>query len=327
MNVREARVILGIDENASKEEAKKAFRNLAKKCHPDINKEPGAEEEFKRIGEAFQVVETGIPSTREEQQQANPFGAAGAWGFSIEDLFNNLSGSSPRAPRVKIQAQDISLKETLTFKESVLGCNKTITYSRNSRCTPCSGAGQKTLDNGCDVCRGSGRIRTQQGNTIMERGCHKCHGKLNYAKCEECNGKGFVKAEATISVNLPAGVIEGSALNLGPRGNYAGDAFGGEQNTALLLHLHVLPQEGLSIKEADVLFDLNISLLEAFKGCEKTVPTIDGDKEIQLPKLIKNKEEVILPNLGVSRRGKQIVIVNVSYPEKVESLMELLEKE
>jgi molecular chaperone DnaJ len=320
MNSREAHQILGVSEGSDKEVVKKAFRKLAAKYHPDVNKDPGAEEQFKKINQAWQVIENPPP------EPTSPFGSgwqSAGFNINLNDLFGGSNGTS----RKKIIAQDITLQQTLSFREAALGCVKEIIYSHNVRCIACDGAGQKTLDNGCDVCRGAGKIRSQNGNTIVERACHKCRGKLNYEDCSKCHSNGYTKTETTISVNIPPGAVEGSILNLGSRGNYFGSLFGMEQNSNLALHIHVIPQAGLLFRENDVVCSVPISLLEALEGTTKIIPTIDGDKEINIPKLIRHKEEISLPNLGVGRKGKQIAVVQISYPENVSKLIEALKEE
>lgn len=325
MNVKEAYKVLGLEETASKDDAKKAFRKLAAKYHPDVNKDTSAENEFKKINEAHQVVESGQPSTREEQQANGVGWQPTNWASGVEDFFNHFG--SQRSTQRRIFAQDITLQQTLSFKESVIGCIKDITYKHNIKCNTCNGSGEKIVDNGCEICHGAGRVETQRGNTIITSMCAKCRGKASHEACNVCQSNGFVNTETTVSVNIPPGATEKSILNLGPRGNYAGTVFGADQYSKLSLTIHVKPQAGLSIINNDVICEVKVSLLEAFKGCLKSVSTIDGKKEINIPKLVKNKEEVILPNLGIARKGNQRVIVYVNYPNNIEPLIEILDKE
>jgi molecular chaperone DnaJ len=219
------------------------------------------------------------------------------------------------------------LQQTLSFREAALGCIKEISYSHNIKCISCDGAGQKTLDNGCDACRGAGKIRSQNGNTIVERACPKCRGKLNYEDCTKCSSNGYTNTETTISVSIPPGAVEGSILNLGSRGNYFGNLFGMDQHSHLALHIHIVPQNNLAFRDHDIVCSVPISLLEALEGVKKNVPTIDGEKEIDIPKLIKNKEEISLPNLGIGRKGKQIAIIQITYPDDVSKLIEALKED
>lgn len=323
MNVKEACKTLGITEGSSKDDAKKAFRKLAAKYHPDVNKDAGAEDQFKKINEAWRVVDSGQSSTREEQQTWTPW-QGGSWN-NIQDFFNNNFGGRPQK---RIFAEDIVIQQMLSFKESVIGTTKNITYKRNIKCVICNGTGSQIVDNGCDICHGAGRVRTQiNPTTFSDRICNKCHGRANQTSCDKCKTNGFTEAETIISVNIPPGAIDGSKLSLGARGNYMGEMFGSEQNSHLTLLISVIPETGLFVRNNDVISEMKISLLEAFRGCVKSIPTIDGDKEIDIPKLIKNKEEVVLPNLGVARKGKQIVVVYVNYPNNIDSLITVLDKD
>lgn len=324
MNVKEACKVLGIPDSSSKEDAKKAFRKLAAKYHPDINKDSDAEDQFKRINEAFRVIDTGQSSTREEQA-AEAWQSQGGWP-NIQDFFNINFNTNGRS-RKQIRAENITIPQTLTFKEAVTGTTKDIKYKHNVKCSMCNGLGQSVVDNGCELCHGAGRIITQNGMGIIDKPCSKCRGNANRVDCSQCKTNGFVNVETAVTVNIPPGATNNIVLNCGPRGNYMGDLFGTEQNSQLSLLLSVTPQTGLSIQNNDVISEIKISLLDAFRGCAKTVPTIDGDKEIEIPKLIKNKEEITLPNLGVGRKGKQIVIINVNYPKNIDSLIEVLNKE
>ena len=321
MKVNEAYKELGLADGTPKEEAKKAFKKLAAKYHPDVNKEPGAEDNFKKINEAWRVVDTGELSTREEKEVS-----VGGWGFNIQDLINNFTNPQ-RSSSKKIYAQDIKLEQTLSFKESVIGVTKDISYKHNIKCTACDGSGSKAIDNGCSTCKGAGRVRTQRGNAIFETTCGQCRGHLNHVDCDKCTTNGFVSADTKLSINIPSGAIEGSVLNLGPRGHYIGSVFGADQNTKLSILIHVTPQNGLFIRDNDVICEVKVSLLEAFRGCTKTISTIDGDKEIEIPKLIKNKEEILLPNLGIGRKGNQAAIININYPNNIDALIEVLQKD
>lgn len=320
MNIKEAYKTLGLEDGADKDAAKKAFRRLAKQYHPD-NKETGNEAEFKKVNEAFQTIEN-PPSTQPS--------SAGGWNtVNFADFFGGFGGFNvSQSSRPQIIAQDITVPQTLSFREAVLGCNKDIKYVRNICCSSCSGEGRKTIDNGCSICHGVGktqkRTKTPMGEAIMESLCPKCRGKVSFESCKPCNGQGFISSETLLSINIPPGAVQGSVLNLGTRGHYVGNLYGSEQYTRLSLLITVIPQEGLSLRDRDVVCSVSISLLEALKGCSKTISTVDGEKEINIPALIKNKEEVLLPNLGVGRKGNQVAVISIEYPKDVSSLISSL---
>lgn len=329
MNFKEAYNTLEIPEGSSKADAKKAFRKLAAKYHPDINKEVDAEANFKKINEAWQVIDSDKPSNHEDEPSSHQYGQwnkyPGVVGLSIEDLIGSMGGHRNQPRRF---VNDITLEQTISFKEAVLGCIKEIKYNRDSRCDNCSGSGQYKINNGCSNCNGKGTTVIQNGFSVIRQTCRNCHGKVSYEKCAPCFQKGSTTVEVSSSVNIPPGVIDGNILSLGNRGHYIGDdMMGHEQATRLLLNVHVIPQDGLSIQGDDVIYRMNVSLLEALQGCKKTVPTIDDDKEILIPELIKNNEEVIIPNLGVGRQGNQRIIVNINYPLDSLELINFLKKE
>lgn len=326
MNHKEAYQTLELSDNATKEEAKKAFRKLAAKYHPDVNKEPDAEDKFKKINEAYQVIESGKPSGPSAYQ--DPFNnhtySQYQGGFDISDLFNKFHHQQSSK---RILAEDINLNITISFKESVLGCKKPLKYNRNIMCQECEGSGRKKLHNGCTKCNGSGTFIRQMGNVIMQQTCPDCLGRNKVETCANCTSQGFVSTETSIEVTVPAGIKTSNILRLNGIGNFAGVIFNSEQYSNVNLHITVTPQAGLSLDSNDVVTVINLSLVEALVGTKLTVPTIDGDKEIEIPKLTKNKEEVILSNLGVNRLGKERVIINVNYPDNVDTLIDFLNKE
>lgn len=336
MNFKEAYNTLEIPDGSSKEEAKKAFKKLAAKYHPD-NKETGDEAAFKRANEAYQVIESGKPSDPGSDSFGgnyssgwNPWGGAGWYSHAetvdLQDLINGMHGRS-HSRKKRPPSFDIRLSQTISFREAVLGCTKEISYNRDMCCTTCEGSGEKTINNGCSTCGGKGRVIKQSGMTIVNQTCPACRGRVSYETCNACSGVGSVNINTSATVNIPAGVQEGNVLGLGNRGNYAGHIMGSEQYTRVLLTMHVIPQDGLSLEGDTVKTSVSISLLEALQGCVKTVPTIDGDKEVIIPEGSKNLEAVIMPNLGVSRRGDQSVQVNVQYPDDTKELIKFLKGE
>jgi molecular chaperone DnaJ len=322
MKLSEAYKTLNLPNDATQEETKKAFKTLAKKYHPDLNKEPGSEEKFKKINEAYQTIEKG------ETEQSNPFASsnvAGGWSINLQDIFNGFSNSFNSQQYKQPKAiPDIYIDQIISFKESVLGCDREIKYARNVKCSSCSGEGQIAQNNGCDKCGGKGATTVKQGNTVIQSSCSKCRGKTSYIDCDKCYGEGALSAETTLSIHIPAGGSSGSVLTLGNRGHFINSFFGGDQCSKLYLKIIVTPQEGLSIQNNNVHTSVNLSLFEALSGCVKTIPTIDGDKDIDIPAKSKNKDEIILPKLGISRQGNEIISILVEYPDDVSSLISVL---
>jgi molecular chaperone DnaJ len=308
MNLKEAYATLEIPEGATQEEAKKKYRALSKKWHPDINKDSGAEAKFKKINEAYQCVQNGKgndPVTMPQQQR-------GAWpgGFTRQQV---------------IQLENVEVTITIDFKESVLGCKKEVKYSRTAKCPTCAGAGEVRLDNGCTECQGRGQVTVMQRGMVMRSTCTKCQGKTSIVDCGACKGEGSIRTDASVHVTVPAGVVNGNILRLQHMGNYAGSVMGiMDQHTDAFCHIKVRPMEGLSIEGKSVVTTIEIPLLEALQGCNRTVKTIFGESEIMIPALSRNRDEVIIPHLGVGGVGDQRVILDVQYPQNTTKLIGVL---
>ena len=304
MNLKEAYSILEISPSATPEEAKKQYRKLTKRYHPDVNKEAGAEDKFKKINEAYQVVSSGKGTDREEIHWQDPFRRQG---------------------KQKVyQAEHIRLYATLTFAESVLGCSKELKINRKNKCKDCGGQGEVALSNGCTKCGGRGQVIQRQGTMVMVQTCDKCGGRAQRIQCKGCNATGIQDVESSVTVAIPGGVLDGNVLRLQGMGNYVGNFMMMEQYTDAHLHIKVSPVADLKIEGKDVVYVLELSLLDALKGCQREVSTINGIKTIQVPALSRNKEEVILPKLGVSGVGHQRVVLDVKYPEDASPLIDTL---
>lgn len=310
MNLSEAYKTLELSESASKDDVKKQFKLLAKKYHPDVSKEKDAESKFKKINEAYQRVLSGEP---DHQEISEDFGFGG---------FGNPFGNQRQ-----IRVQNIEIKKTITFEESVFGCKQHLSFKKNRKCNGCDGNGSFTLNNGCDKCGGRGQIHSQRGNMFMSSTCDKCHGRMKKQKCTTCSGSGSIESDASIEVSIPGGTKSDSIFRLSGVGHFCGGFMGMEQNSDVFLFITVTPQEGMSLVENDVVSSIEISLLEALSGATKKVNTLDGEKEISILPLSKNKDEVLIPKLGVNKMGNHKIILNVKYPENISDLIIALNKE
>ena len=326
MNFKEAYQLLEIPENSSTDDAKKAFKKLAAKYHPDVNKEAGAEDKFKKINEAWQVINSGkstdpVPPTYGRYYQNSPIDF-----IDLNDFISSFVDGMPtnRHNFKNFNQSNIEIHQTISFKESVLGCTRDIKYHRNVKCGTCQARGEKTINNGCTQCNGTGKIKSFASFSVVIQTCPSCKGNISYEKCNDCSGQGIINTEQSGTVKIPPKIMEGNILNLSNQGNYIGDLMGTANYTSLLLHIHVIAQDGLSLRNNDVVSQINITLLEALTGCKKKISTIDGEKEIEIPKLTKHKDEISIPKLGVKRVGSQIVITNIEYPNDVNPLIEAL---
>jgi molecular chaperone DnaJ len=316
MKLQEAYKELNVTENSSEEEVKKAFKKLAGKYHPDINKEKDAEAKFKKINEAYQIITGGTAADKE-----NPF-------WSTNQPFNPFGGSpfgNPFSNGVSFNNAPISLTTTVSFLESVFGCEKDIKFNRNSKCAACNGAGDIPANNGCPQCNGKGGEVQRQGNMVFIKTCSKCGGRTKKNPCTTCNSKGVIETETSIRANIPGGVVNDNVLNFRGMGHFAGSFGPIEQRGDVHLHVKVTPEPGLSLEGSNVISNLELSLIEALQGCSKVVNTVEGVQDIIIPPKSKNKQEVVIPNVGVNKLGNQRVILNVNYPEDVSKIIEILE--
>lgn len=313
MKVAEAYSILEIPVGASPEEAKKKYRELTKKYHPDVNKDPGAEDKFKKINEAYQVISTGKSTDREDvvsrSRTYNPF------------------GDSPFGRSTIYEATHVQAQTTISFLDSVWGTKKEIKLSRRIKCVDCGGQGEKAINNGCAECGGRGQVVNRRNNTIMITPCTKCHGETKVEQCKTCAASGAVDTESSVQVTIPGGIVNGSTLRLGGMGNFAGTfMLGIDQYTDALLYINVIPEQGLTLENPHVISTIEISLLEAIKGCNKKVKTIVGQQNIEIKPMSRNGDIISIKGMGVNRVGDQRVILDVKYPEDINKLINILEE-
>ncbi|MDD4816282.1 MAG: DnaJ domain-containing protein, partial [Clostridia bacterium] len=266
--------ILGIEKNASADEIKSAYRKLAKKYHPDINKAPEAQTKFKEINEAYEVLGDETKKSNYDQfgsAEGQPnfediFGGAGG-GFSggfgdiFSDIFGAFGGNKTRQSRVMEKGEDINLQMTISFEEAIFGTTKDIQVSKYETCEHCQGTGARngTEFKTCPECQGTGRVRYTQntffGTTIREGVCKSCNGtgKIVKDKCNDCGGKGYNKIKKIISVKIPAGIDNDQVLRMQGQGNApTRQGIPGDLN----IKINILPHKILVRKGIDIFLDL-----------------------------------------------------------------------
>jgi molecular chaperone DnaJ len=312
MNLREAYSTLELSEGTSLSDAKKKYRELSKKYHPDVNKDPGSEDKFKKINEAYNRIQKGEDDPVDFAASHNPF-----------DPFNGFNPFNRTKPK-QYQVTNIVIDTNISFQESVLGSKKEISFKRKSKCQPCNGQGESIIDNGCTNCKGKGQVTSMQGNMIFVQTCNKCYGKVKTSACTNCGSSGLLDSEVTITVTIPGGVMDGNVLRLAGMGNFAGQFMSADQYSDVHLYVRVSKDSELSLEGTAVISKLEISLLEAIRGCAKTVKTVLGNKEIIIKPLSRNYDQVIIPNMGVNRIGDQKVILDVKYPKNTANIIDAL---
>jgi len=325
--------ILGIDRNATDEEIKRAFRKLAFKYHPDHNRGDGAEERFKEINEAYEVL-----SDLDKRATYDRFGHGGGEGifgrgfngfdFGFGDIFDAFFGGTTTASRQAPQRGGVlHYGITITLEEAVFGSEKEIGISRTESCSACRGTGCEpgSQPSRCPNCNGAGQVHRVQasifGRFTNITTCPQCHGegKMITEPCAQCRGIGREKRQRNILVKIPAGVEDGSQIGLrgegdaGTRGGPSGD---------LYISLSVKEHELFTRDGDDILYELPINFAQAALGAEVEVPTLDGTSKLKLDAgcqtgtvfRFKNKG---VPHLQRRGRGDQLVTISVVTPESL----------
>jgi molecular chaperone DnaJ len=322
MKKEEAYSALGLSASASKDEAKKKFRDLSKKLHPDVNKSSTATEEFKKVNEAYDSIKNDKFDDEPQFHGGSGFNPFGGMGINLNDLINGFSGFNQRRQQ-RNNFPPIEINLDLSFKEAVLGARKELNFKRQVKCQPCDGQARSAKDNGCAQCKGTGKVIQRNGNMLITSTCNKCNGKTEFIDCKQCNSTGCQSADTTISVNVPAGAFN-NTLRLGGIGHFLSSAPFGDEHTDVYVHLKSENNQNFQVEENDLIYKLPLSLLEALEGGKRKIPTIDGDMEIEVPKLSRNLEEIVIPKMGLARLGNQRVQLDVSYPKDVTSLVSTL---
>ena len=329
--------ILGVARSATDEELKKAFRRLAQQWHPDVNATPEADEQFKEINEAYQVL-----SDPQRRQAYDLFGRAGlgngAEGFGgfggfqgFGDLFDAFfGGTAPGATRRgrALAGADLRYDLRLTFAEAVHGTEKEIEYHAPVRCETCHGSGAEagTSPVTCPQCGGSGEVRTVRqtmlGQMVTAGPCPRCGGRGSLVEkpCPTCRGEGRVEGKRTLRVTVPAGIDDGHQIRLsgegeaGPRGGPAGN---------LYVVVHVAAHPRLRREGTELFVPLEVSITQAALGASLVVPTADGEETVEIKPGTQSGTEIRLRGRGVPHlrragaRGDLHVLVDVRVPTRL----------
>lgn len=338
MSKRDYYEVLGVSKDASQDEIKKAYRKLSKKYHPDINKEPGAEEKFKEIKEAYEVLSDEqkraqydrFGHTDPGQGFGTDFGGGFGGGFGgFEDIFETFfgGGSRRRDPNAPRQGADLQYTMTLSFEEAVFGKETDIHIPREETCSTCNGSGAKpgTKPQTCSQCHGTGQISIEQstpfGRIVNRRTCTNCGGtgqEIKF-KCSTCGGTGTVKRRRKIHVKIPAGIDEGQQLRVQGQGE---PGINGGPPGDLYIVFHVRDHEFFERDGDDIYCEMPITFAQAALGDEVEVPTLHGKVKLKVPAGTQTGTKFRLrgkgvPNVRGHGIGDQHVIVRVVTPTKL----------
>ncbi len=350
MNKRDYYEVLGLAKGASKDEIKKAYRKQAKELHPDRNKAPNAEEQFKELQEAYEVL-----SDDQKREAYNQYGFAGTQGFGgagggdysgfggfqnadfgdLGDIFGSLFGGSfggfgnvsgQASARSAMRGADIEATIKIDFMEAVFGADKEVSYRRKVECDRCHGSGAEDgKKETCHTCNGTGQVvnmqRTILGNIRTASVCPTCGGTGQEIKekCHKCEGEGRVTVEDKFKLSIPPGIPDEVTLRFSGRG-HAGKNNGGAGDLFITVEVKTHPR--LERRGDDIYLDQEIDAVTATLGGEVTVPTVHGDVNMKIP--VGTQPEKVLrlsgkggPKFKGKGNGDQYVRVMVKIPEKL----------
>ena len=337
--------VLGVSRGASEDEIKKAYKKMARKYHPDLN--PGdksAEEKFKEVNEAYEVLSDADKKARYDQYGhagVDPNFGAGGFGGGFDgsfdfgdlgDIFGSFFGggfgggrrTNPNAPQ---RGESIRMSLAISFEEAAFGCEKAVTVERYENCETCHGSGcaPGTTPEVCPDCHGTGTVQvrrqTPMGVFATSSPCPKCGGKgrIIHQPCKDCRGSGMVRKKKTIQASIPAGIDNGQTIsirgqgNAGKNGGPAGD---------LLITITVRPHELFRREGTSVLCEAPITFTQAVLGAELEIPTIDGKVKYTLPEGTQSGTTFRLKGKGIPSingrgRGDQYVTVYIETPKNL----------
>lgn len=344
--------VLGVSKSASDDEIKSAYRQLAKKYHPDLNKAPEAAEKFKEINEAYSVLGDKQKRANYDQygSEDGPQGFSSGQGFSgfsqsegfggFEDIFNIFSnfGGRNREAQVREEGEDVNLNLVISFLDAAFGCEKEITVTRKERCKDCHGTGAKTDSDyvTCKECNGTGRVTyTQQtlfGMTRTVGTCRNCGGKGKVVKdkCPNCRGTGLKTVTTKIKVKIPAGIDNEQVIRLNGEGNQTASTNGvpGDLRIAITVQNHPL----LVRKGFDLYVDVYVPITTLMLGGKVEVPTLKGVQTIDVAPLTQSNTKYTLKGKGVKYlkglgSGDIIVTLKGEMPKDIDKNTQKLIKE
>ena len=350
-NKRDYYEVLGVAKGASQDEIKKAYRTLAKKYHPDMN--PGdkeAEAKFKEVNEAYAVLSDDDKRQKYDQfghaafdpasGGGSGFGGFGGFdgfegGFDFSDLFSTIfgggRGGSSGSRNSPQRGDDIATRISISFEEAAFGCRKEINFARVEGCKECntSGAKRGSSVETCSTCKGRGHVVVQQqtifGYTQTQKTCSACRGKGKIIKepCDNCNGKGYIKVNKKLEVNIPAGID--SMQNIVLRGQGSAGRNGGPTGD-LIIEVRVKEHGFFTRQGNDLYCNVPISFVEAALGAEIDIPLLGGKKEkLTIPEGTQTGKTFTIRGKGIvdinnpKRQGNVFVTVNIETPKSLTS--------
>ena len=337
--------VLGVSRRADHGEIKRAFRRLARELHPDVSEAPDAQERFREVVEAYEVL-----SKSETRELYDRFGHAGlrSGGFtptqfdfgSLSDLFSaffgdDLFGVGARPRRAR--GADVALQVDIELAEAARGTKREVPFPVAVACGTCNGSGAApgTSPVTCNVCGGNGRLqqvsRTAFGEFVRTQTCPACRGAGQQIPqaCPTCSGEGRVVEERRLEVEIPPGIHDGQQIRLSGEGHEGG---GGARAGDVYVQVRVAPDARFVREGNDIFTTVDLTITEAALGAVVTVPTLEGESELEFEPGTQPGEIRVLPGKGMPvlqgfGRGDQRVLVNVTVPRRLsEEQRRLLEE-
>ena len=328
--------VLGLKRDASAEDVKRAFRKLAFEHHPDRNRSADAEEKFKEINEAYEVLRD--DRKRSAYDRFGHAGLNGADGFANGDAFSGFGGfgdifdaffGGARGRQGRRggpqRGDDLVMRMTLPFEDAVHGAAKDVKVKRNEQCQTCAGSGAEpgTQPEACPACNGSGEVRRSQqsifGQYVNISACSKCRGegKVILNPCAECRGAGRIKRELSVRVTVPAGVDSGNRIRLSGEGEAGSN--GGPPGD-LYIELDVSPSDVFEREGRHLFHRVGVNIAQAALGADITIPTLEGDEDFHIPAGVQSGQSFRMKGRGVTdpknqrARGDLVVVASVHVP-------------
>ena len=348
---REYYEVLGVSKGASDDEIKRAYRKLAKKYHPDLNKEPDAAEKFKEVNEAYEILSD--PQKRQSYDQfgfagtdPNGFGGFnGASGFGgFDDIFSSFFGGSgfsgasgfggqTRTSRGPQKGNDRFMRMSVSFMDACFGKTETVNLTVDEPCPHCHGTGAETPNDvvTCPDCHGSGVVdmiqSTMFGRIRTQSECPKCHGSGKYIRkaCHVCGGSGYERKRSSVDIKIPAGISSGQQMRVAGKGERG---VNGGPNGDLYIEINVEPHQYFTRNGKDILLDIPVSAVDATLGTTIEVPTVYGDVSMKIPQGTQDGARLRLKGKGVvdiksGKQGDQLCTVRI----KIDTELSRKEKE
>ena len=314
--------VLGVAKDANEDQIKKAYRKLARELHPDINPAKDAQERFKSVTHAYEVlIDSGTRAS---------YDGGGADGFGMGDIFDSFFGGGQRGPQSRSQrGQDALLRVDLQLKEAVFGVNKVLTIDTAILCDECQGSCCRpgTSLETCDVCRGSGQIQRQvqsfMGAMVTTSPCGTCRGtgQVIPDPCVKCRAQGRVRATRDLDLDIPAGVSDGLRLHLPNQGEVG---FGGGQSGDVYLEISVHADPIFGRDGDNLIAVLEVPVADAALGFESSIETLDGPALVVVKAGAQHGEVITLKGLGSHRlrgrgRGDLLLQLKVLTPNRLDN--------